>query len=175
MAGSAISHSPFAPASAIFGAVVFLVKTARGVSEAYDLIEKLFDQLGDCAVRLVQYSKGTSPDLQTKLVQILKCLLEILAHSEKIIKDARAKRFFKLLFLEKDEAINALLEKLAKLQEGEERQVNAENYAIQQEQQRRAILDWVSSTNFPAQLSDFITRKAEGTGSWFLDAPKFKN
>jgi len=175
VACSAISLSPFAPASAIFGAVVFLVKTAKGVSEAYDLIEKLFDQLGDFAVRVVQYSKGTSPDLETKLVLVLKCLLEILAHSEKIIKDGRAKKFLKQLFLEKDETINALLEKLAKLQEGEQRQVNAENYAIQQDHLRRTILDWISSTNFPTQLSDFIARKEEGTGSWFLDAPKFKN
>jgi hypothetical protein len=145
------------------------------VSAAYDLIDKLFDQLSDFAVRVVQYSKGTSPDLKTKLIQILECLLEILARSEKIIKDARAKKFFKLLVLGKDETTNTLLEKLAKLQEGEQRQVNAENYAIQQDHLRKTILDWISSTNYPTQLSDFINRKEKGTGSWFLNAPQYKN
>ena len=114
---SAVSLSLFAPAAAIFSAVVFLVKTAEGVSAAYDLINKLFDQLSDFVVRVVQYFKGINPELKTKLIQILKYLLEILARSEKIIKDARAKKFFKLLILGKDETTNTLLKKLAKLQE----------------------------------------------------------
>lgn len=33
---NALSLSPFAPASTIFGAVVFLIKTADGISDAYD-------------------------------------------------------------------------------------------------------------------------------------------
>lgn len=159
----------------IFGAVVCLVQTAEGVSAAYDLIDQLFDQLGDFAVRVVQYSKGTSPDLKTKLVQIVECLLEILARSEKVIKDARAKKFFKLLILGKDETTNALLERLVQLQEGEQRQINAENYAVQQEQLRKTILDWLSLTDFPTRLSDFIGRKEEGTGSWFFEATQFEN
>lgn len=96
----------------IFGAVICLVQTTEGVSAAYNLIDQLFDQLGDFAVRVVQYSKGNSPDLKIKLVQILECLLEILARSEKVIKDARAKKFFKLLVLGKDKTTNALLERL---------------------------------------------------------------
>ena len=87
------------------------------MSAAYDLINKLFDQLSDFVVRVVQYFKGINPELKTKLIQILKYLLEILARSEKIIKDARAKKFFKLLILGKDETTNTLLKKLAKLQE----------------------------------------------------------
>lgn len=81
----------------IFGAVVFLVQTAEGVSDAYDLIDQLFDQLGDFAVRVVQYSKSTSLNLKTKLVQILECLLEILAQLEKVIKEARARSFLNCL------------------------------------------------------------------------------
>jgi Cdc6-like AAA superfamily ATPase len=50
--------------------------------------------------------------------------------------------------------------------------------AIQQGQQgqlRDNILDWISSTNFPAQQYDFIARREEGTGNWFLNAPEFDN
>ena len=49
---SAISSSPFAPASTIFGAVVFVVKAANGVSEVYNWIDQLFDKLSDFAVRV---------------------------------------------------------------------------------------------------------------------------
>jgi len=32
---------------------------------------------------------------------------------------------------------------------------------------------WLSPTDYPAQQSDIIRRKQEGTGQWFLDAPEF--
>lgn len=41
--------------------------------------------------------------------------------------------------------------------------------------QYRAITDWLSSTDFPAQQSDFIGGRQEGTGQWFLESPKFTN
>ncbi|KAH7082954.1 ankyrin repeat domain-containing protein [Paraphoma chrysanthemicola] len=36
----------------------------------------------------------------------------------------------------------------------------------------RALLDWISSSDYPAQQSDIIRRKEEGSGQWFLDAPE---
>ncbi|KAH7093338.1 ankyrin repeat domain-containing protein [Paraphoma chrysanthemicola] len=36
----------------------------------------------------------------------------------------------------------------------------------------RALLDWISSSDYPAQQSDIISRKEKGTGQWFLDAPE---
>jgi hypothetical protein len=48
--------------------------------------------------------------------------------------------------------------------------------AIQQDQDRqrhRLIMDWLSSADFPAQQSDFIARRQEETGLWFLNSPKF--
>ncbi|KFY39666.1 hypothetical protein V495_05813 [Pseudogymnoascus sp. VKM F-4514 (FW-929)] len=41
--------------------------------------------------------------------------------------------------------------------------------------QFRAITDWLSSTDFPAQQSDFIARRQEGTGDWFIISPEFTN
>jgi hypothetical protein len=35
------------------------------------------------------------------------------------------------------------------------------------------LVAWISPTNFPAQQSDLIGRKQEGTGQWFLDAPQY--
>lgn len=37
---------------------------------------------------------------------------------------------------------------------------------------RIQILDWISASNYPAQQSDIIQRRQQGTGQWFLDAPE---
>jgi hypothetical protein len=206
VASSAVSLSPFAPASTILGAVVFLVNAAGGVSEAYDWIEQLFDKLGDFIVRLDEYIKGgINAHLEIKVVRVLGCMLEILARSEKIIKDGRWKKYAAVLFLGKDEEIKASFEDLAKLFEDDQRLVLAITFAtnqrmdkrieniektgkqifeaakrieigvdaIQQGQLRDKILDWISLTTFPAQQSDFIDRREEGTGLWFLDTLEF--
>lgn len=36
------------------------------------------------------------------------------------------------------------------------------------------LMGWISPTDFPAQQSDFIARRQEGTGQWFLDDPEFR-
>jgi Cdc6-like AAA superfamily ATPase len=43
----------------------------------------------------------------------------------------------------------------------------------QDEQRYRLIVNWLSSTDFPAQQSDFIRSRQEGTGLWFVGSPKF--
>lgn len=45
----------------------------------------------------------------------------------------------------------------------------------QDSEQFHVITDWLSSTNFPAQQSDFIGRRQDATGKWFLDSPEFTN
>ncbi|RYP26030.1 hypothetical protein DL768_011840 [Monosporascus sp. mg162] len=48
--------------------------------------------------------------------------------------------------------------------------------AIQQDQNRERhdmIMRWLSSTDFPAQQSDLMARRQEGTGVWFLNSPEF--
>lgn len=35
------------------------------------------------------------------------------------------------------------------------------------------LMTWISRMDFSTQQSDFIGRKQEGTGQWFLDAPEF--
>jgi Cdc6-like AAA superfamily ATPase len=194
-ASSAISLSPFAPASTILGAVVFLVQATNGVSEAYDWIEQLFDKLGDFTARLDEYIKGgVSAHLETKVIQILGCLLEILARSEKTIKDGRWKRYAAVLFLGRDEEIKASFEDLTKLFESEQRLVIAITFATNQRMEKRIeemekigkqtveavnraesdkMLEWLSSFDFPAKQSDFIASRREGTGQWFLDSSQF--
>jgi Cdc6-like AAA superfamily ATPase len=42
------------------------------------------------------------------------------------------------------------------------------------DQERRTILDWLSSVDYAAQQSDFISRRQAGTGQWLLDSTEFQ-
>ncbi|MCJ1469647.1 hypothetical protein MMC07_008283 [Pseudocyphellaria aurata] len=44
----------------------------------------------------------------------------------------------------------------------------------QDDDQHKKLMEWISATDFPAQQSDFIARRQEGTGQWFRDAPEFR-
>ena len=41
-------------------------------------------------------------------------------------------------------------------------------------ERHRAVMEWLSPTDFPAQQHDIIARREEGTGQWFLDSSQFK-
>jgi Cdc6-like AAA superfamily ATPase len=43
----------------------------------------------------------------------------------------------------------------------------------QDSDQYRAVMDWLSSTDFPADQTDTIARRQEGTGKWFVESPEF--
>jgi hypothetical protein len=43
---------------------------------------------------------------------------------------------------------------------------------VQVTESQRRLLAWISSSDYPAQQSDIIKRRQEGTGQWFLDAPE---
>ncbi|KAH7353153.1 hypothetical protein BKA66DRAFT_516228 [Pyrenochaeta sp. MPI-SDFR-AT-0127] len=43
----------------------------------------------------------------------------------------------------------------------------------QDRQKHHLIMDWLSSADFPAQQSDFISHRQGETGQWFLDSPEF--
>ncbi|KGO62622.1 hypothetical protein PEX2_046480 [Penicillium expansum] len=44
----------------------------------------------------------------------------------------------------------------------------------QDEAERQKVLDWLSPLSYAAQQSDYISRREEGTGQWFLDSSEFK-
>ncbi|KAF7508365.1 hypothetical protein GJ744_009356 [Endocarpon pusillum] len=48
--------------------------------------------------------------------------------------------------------------------------------AIHQKQKgqfHREVLNWLSGSDFAAQQSDYISKRQEGTGLWFINSPKF--
>jgi Cdc6-like AAA superfamily ATPase len=44
----------------------------------------------------------------------------------------------------------------------------------QDDEERRVIIDWLTSIDYAPQQSDFIARRQEGTGLWLLDSDKFQ-
>lgn len=44
----------------------------------------------------------------------------------------------------------------------------------QDDQERRAILDWLCPIDYAAQQSDFISRRQARTGQWLLDSADFQ-
>ena len=44
----------------------------------------------------------------------------------------------------------------------------------QDDQERQAILDWLSPVNYATQQNDFIGRRQEGTGRWLLNSDEFQ-
>jgi DNA replication protein DnaC len=45
----------------------------------------------------------------------------------------------------------------------------------QEDQGRRAILDWLTSIDYAPQQNDFITRRQEGTGQWLLNSMEYQS
>lgn len=45
----------------------------------------------------------------------------------------------------------------------------------QDDQERRAILDWLTPIDFASEQSDLVSRRQEGTGQWVLHSSEFQN
>jgi hypothetical protein len=150
IAQSVVSCTPVAPASALLGAVVFLVRAANRVSDAYDWVETLFNRLSGFTQRLEQYaSSDMNPHLQQKLISILCCLVELIGHSEIIVKEGRFRKYAALTFLGKDGGLKAAFDKLNGLLEDEHQLVQAVELAtVSRIEQRTQMLEKAATQTF---------------------------
>lgn len=115
----------------VFGAVVYLIGAAKGVSAKLDAIRDLIEQVQNYTIRLSVYEKAdTSEELRTKLTEILVLVVEILAKSTRNVKDQafRAKEYAKNVFFGTGTEMQNLLVKLDKLTQSENLLVNAETF-----------------------------------------------
>lgn len=115
--------------AAVLGAIVHLVKSGEGVSNAYDWIDQIFQELLEFAERLAIYAK-TQIDLplQRKIAAIFAFILRIIGRSERLIHERRFREYMRVTFLGKDAETQKLLEDLNKLFGGEQRFVLAITY-----------------------------------------------
>ena len=127
---NALTLTPFSMASPVLGAVLFLVGSAKGVSEAYDNITTLLSKLEDFTGRLQEYTRAAvDPKLRKKVVDILTTLLEVFARSEKLIKKGRLKQYMSVTFLGSNEKIFAAMTRLNSLIDTEDRLVGSLVYS----------------------------------------------
>jgi STAND-like protein len=133
IAQSAVGATPFAPAATLIGAFVYLIRAAKGVSDAYDWIQSLLQELSAFTERLEVYlSERIDHRLKHQLVMTLSCLLEIVGVAENIVGSGRFKKFGAILLNGKDETAKAAFDRLNKLFQNEGRIVQALSYKATQ-------------------------------------------
>lgn len=137
---SALGLTPFAPASTIFGAVLFLIDSAQGVSDAYNYIAQLLAQLSEFSTRMEYYLLcEVDVPLQRKLVEIMATLLEIFARAEDSIRKGRFKEYLSVAFKGKDDKIVSAKKKLEGFFADETGLVLAKTYAVGQQTKAIAV------------------------------------
>ncbi|KAJ5937944.1 Tetratricopeptide-like helical [Penicillium verhagenii] len=129
-----VAAAAFPPASSIMGAMLLLVRAARKVSEAFDMIMDLFRKLGYFALRLDSY-KGVplSEGMKVIIVNVLVDFLRVCAVSQKLFRKgslkARLTKWAKNAILE-DTEVSSLLGELEELTNQEHMIVSAHGLSI---------------------------------------------
>ncbi|KAL4866010.1 hypothetical protein BDV12DRAFT_173548 [Aspergillus spectabilis] len=124
-----VAAAAFPPASSIMGAMLLLVRGARRVTDAFNMISDLFHKLGNFALRLEAY-KGVplSEGMKTIIVNVLVTFLRVCAASQKLVSQgslrARFSKWAKNVFVE-DTSIVSLLGELEELTSQEHLMVSA--------------------------------------------------
>ena len=126
---NALTLTPFSMASPVLGAVLFLVSSAKGVSQAYDDITTLLSKLKDFTGRLQEYTRAAVDPKLKKVVDILTTLLELFARSEKLIKKGRFKQYMSGTFLGSNEKIVGAMTRLNSLIDTEDKLVGSLVYS----------------------------------------------
>ncbi|KAL2828383.1 hypothetical protein BDW59DRAFT_159586 [Aspergillus cavernicola] len=187
-----VAAAAFPPVSSIMGAMLLLVRAARRVSDAFNVIVDLFHKLGNFALRLESY-KGVSlsEGMKMIIVKVLVNFLRVCAASQKLLSHgslkARLSKWAKNILVE-DTSISSLLGELEELTSQEHLMVSAhglnlthqalrnteelldrDNRRIDRERLERvkAALDPVSASG---QVFSSITQnRIPGSGSWVED------
>ncbi|EPS43344.1 hypothetical protein H072_2611 [Dactylellina haptotyla CBS 200.50] len=112
---------------AIMGAISLLFQGAKGVSQAYNYIQELFDDMKAILARLQLHTQKQIPsELHLIFVDMLSCILEIIGVSTKYVSEGRAKLFLKRTFQLDDKAV-VLKQQLTKLVDREVAMIAALN------------------------------------------------
>ena len=133
IAQNVLGGAQILPASAALGAILHLVNSAKGVSEAYDAVEDLLARIAAATQRFERYSKGAINDELSRLVTESMCIiLGILARTEKLARRSRAQEYLRIALLGKDEKLQSLFKELERLSSDEAKLVTALSYMSSQ-------------------------------------------
>ncbi|THH11184.1 hypothetical protein EW146_g8129 [Bondarzewia mesenterica] len=123
----------FPPSTAIFGAVVVLLRAAEGVSSNYDSIIQILQDLDDFLDRFkVHLDHDITRPIKEMIVKVLAHLLTILGLVTKSVKENRVERYFKSL-IGKNKDVQEALAKMDRLTRQENRVVTAVTLSVTNE------------------------------------------
>ncbi|KAL9046447.1 MAG: hypothetical protein Q9214_000714 [Letrouitia sp. 1 TL-2023] len=169
-----IGNTPYAPASAVFGAASYLLQASTSVSKSYDGIEELFQQMSDITVRLKEYEcKNIESSLSKKMTDILAFFLDIIGKAEAAINRKRFKQWAKSVFL-KDDSISSSVIKLQKYVEAELGLVIALTYGRVKDVQEIATDTQADVKLVKADVNDILTNQRNDRQRAFSEADEKK-
>ncbi|KAF5618717.1 NACHT and TPR domain protein [Fusarium sp. NRRL 52700] len=124
-----VGLTPFAPASVIVEAGLFLITSSQSVTDTYDSLEKLFEKIGDVTGRVDEYLDGkVDPKLRKIITELLCSILTIFQEAEILTQRSRSKEMLRRI-AGRENKIKGMLEELEKKLDAELRFVVARTYA----------------------------------------------
>ncbi|TLD28206.1 hypothetical protein PspLS_03751 [Pyricularia sp. CBS 133598] len=104
------------PASAVFGALLHLIKTCENVTNAFDWIEEVFGELKRFLDRLKALMEAPLHSLlKDQVIAILVCVLRVIGRSEALIRGSHFRQYLRVTFLGKDEKTTKIIGDFNKL------------------------------------------------------------
>ncbi|KAK6345274.1 hypothetical protein TWF718_007199 [Orbilia javanica] len=162
----------FQASPAIMAAVEILIKATKGVSQSYDYIQELFNEIGSILSRLQIHTRKDLPvELRELYIEILACVLEVIGVSTKYIKEGRMKRFIKRLLKPDDSRASDLRSELQALVGRESTLVGALNLEATGSVLERSVLTGKILNKIDSKIDDVadsveqISKRVEGSRS----------
>ncbi|KAK1758141.1 hypothetical protein QBC47DRAFT_373797 [Echria macrotheca] len=130
VAEAGIGLTPFAPATVILQAGLFLVDCGSAVTDTYDSLEDLFKRIRDIADRLDEYSSQGAIDhkLRKVITKLLCTVLDVFGEVETAIKRGRGKEMMRRV-VGRENKIQSALDQLDDMVRSEMNLITAKTYA----------------------------------------------
>ncbi|KAK4169600.1 hypothetical protein QBC43DRAFT_330021 [Cladorrhinum sp. PSN259] len=141
VAQAGIGLTPFAPASIIVKAALFLIDSGSAVADTYDSLEELFKKIRDISNRLDEYSEGTIDHKLRKIVTTLLCaVLNVFCEAEAAIRRGRGREMMRRV-AGKENKIQTALDQLDETVRSEISLITAKTYTTTQRMDEKAEAD----------------------------------
>ncbi|KAI0452637.1 hypothetical protein F5B21DRAFT_482373 [Xylaria acuta] len=184
IAQAGIGLTPFAPASIIIEAGLFLINAGSDVADAYDSLEDLFKRIRDITDRLDEYLKGdVDHKLRKVAIKLLCSLLDVFCEANATIRRGRGREMMRRV-VGKENKIQRALDQLDEMVRTEITLITAKTYAITQRIDDKAETDRSRELLRQALYTDAAgdndvfhvgieSSRIELTGNWLLKEKLF--
>ncbi|KAJ2977048.1 hypothetical protein NUW58_g7926 [Xylaria curta] len=184
VAQAGIGLTPFAPASIIVEAGLFLISSGSAVADTYDSLEELFEKIRDITDRLDEYLKREiDRKLRAVTVKLLCSLLDVFCEAKAAIRRGRGNELMRRA-LGKENKIQTTLDQLNTMVETEIALITAKTYATARRIDERAEADRTQELLRKALHTDVAVdndafhanieaSRIKLSGDWLLDEKLF--